>query len=76
MPPLVVLAGVAAAVGEALAVRLLELLELLLELPHAAMNAASEVAAAAEPIDLPAIFRKRLRATSSRASSTTAPSAG
>src|ERR1700684_4332813 len=44
------------------------------ELPPAAMKAASELAAAAEPTPLPAIFRNRLRATSSRASSCTAPS--
>src|ERR1700729_3646125 len=41
--------------------------------PHAAMNAASPVAAAAPPMVRPAIFRKRLRSTSSRASCSTTP---
>src|SRR6201995_871664 len=41
--------------------------------PHAAMNAASPVAAAAPPILRPAIFRNRLRSTSSRASCSTTP---
>src|ERR1700759_1948546 len=44
--------------------------------PHAAMNAASPVAAAAPPIPRPAIFRKRFRSTSSRASCSTTPGPG
>src|SRR5579875_3413603 len=43
------------------------------ELPQAAMNAASPVAAAPAPIRLPAIFRNRLRWTSSPASCSTTP---
>src|SRR5579859_3340909 len=51
--------------------------EELLELPpHAAMNAASPVAAAPAPIVFPAILRNFLRSTSSRASSCTAPPVG
>jgi hypothetical protein len=46
-----------------------ELLELLELPPHAAMNAASPVAAAPVPIVFPAIFRNFLRSTSSRANS-------
>src|SRR5579859_5606515 len=45
-------------------------------LPHAAMNAASPVAAAPAPILFPAILRNFLRSTSSRASSCTAPPVG
>ena len=44
--------------------------------PHAAMNAASPVAAAPVPILAPAIFRNFLRSTSSRASASTAPICG
>src|SRR5579884_2663699 len=44
--------------------------------PHAAMNAASPVAAAPAPIVFPAILRNFLRSTSSRASSCTAPPVG
>ncbi|MDQ2896649.1 MAG: hypothetical protein M3Y09_13560, partial [Actinomycetota bacterium] len=54
----------------------LDALEELDELdPHAATNAANDVAAAPAPNRLPAIFKNRLRSTSSRASSSTAPAA-
>src|SRR5579875_1942572 len=43
------------------------------ELPQAAMNAANPVAAAPAPIRLPAIFKNRLRLTSSPASCSTTP---
>ncbi|MGI8903380.1 MAG: hypothetical protein ACR2IP_06945 [Solirubrobacteraceae bacterium] len=43
------------------------------EPPHAAINAPNPVAAAAPPIDLPAIRKNRFRATSSRAKTSTAP---
>jgi hypothetical protein len=50
-------------------------MEELLELPpHAAIKAASPLAAAAAPIVLPAMRKNRLRSKSSRANSITAPS--
>ena len=45
-------------------------------LPHAAMKAARDVAAAPAPTRLPAILRKRLRSTSSRARRSTMPGVG
>ena len=48
-------------------------LEELEELPQAAMNAASEVAAAPAPMRRPAMVRNFLRSTSSRASRSTTP---